>query len=63
MFIAKNKQIDKKNKFSISELRIKKGVDVSYPFIDSVLIKKTPAGQTNKGRPTTARSERIKTKK
>lgn len=63
MFIAKNKRIDKKNKFSISELRIKKGVDVSYPFIDSELIKKTPAGQTNKGRPTTARSKRIKTKK
>ena len=63
MFIAKNKQIDKKNKFSILELKIKKGIDISYPFIDSELNKKTPAGQTNKGHPTTARSKTIKSNK
>ena len=63
MFIAKNKQIDKKNKFSISELKIKKGIDISYPFIDFELNKKTPAGQTNKGHPTTARSKTIKSNK
>ena len=63
MFIAKNKQIDKKNKFSISKMEIKSGLDISYPFIDSDLNKKTPAGQTNKGHPTTARSKVIKTNK
>lgn len=34
MYIAKNKQRDKKNKFSKEKLKIKKGVDISYKFID-----------------------------
>ena len=34
MYISKNRQQDKKNRFSKEKLKTKKGVDISYPFID-----------------------------
>lgn len=34
MYIAKNKQIDDKRRFSKSKLKTKKGIKIDYPFID-----------------------------
>lgn len=34
MYIAKNRQQDKKNRFSKEKLKTKTGVDISYHFID-----------------------------
>ena len=34
MYISKSRQQDKKNRFSKEKLKIKKGVDISYHFID-----------------------------
>ena len=34
MYISKNRQQDKKNRFSKEKLKTKKGVDISYPFIN-----------------------------
>ena len=34
MYIAKNKQKDFKKKFSRNKLKVKKGINIDYPFID-----------------------------
>ena len=57
MYIVKQEQKDSKNRFSMFEIELKKGVDVSYPEI-----KKAGSLQTDKGRTRYESSTNIKSK-
>ena len=64
MFIAKNKQKEKKGRFSKETLPIKRGVDINFKFIDSEFLdKKTPSKQIFKNRSTSSGSKTIKSNK
>jgi hypothetical protein len=57
MYIVKQEQKDSKSRFSVFEIELKKGVDVSYPDI-----KKAGSLQTDKGRTRYESSTNIKSK-
>lgn len=47
MYIAKRRQIERKGRFSKNKLPIKKGVNISYEFIDSDLLNKKNSLETD----------------